>query len=108
MFIPDKIDETPMNSTEINIEKIGALFPGCITEGMGENGKVERMIDFDKLRQELSKIIVDGQQERYGLSWPEKKESYLHRKILLQNQHLDRTRLTAFTLMKLKNIYIER
>lgn len=75
MFIPDKIDETPMNSTEINIEKIGALFPGCITEGMGENGKVERMIDFDKLRQELSKIIVDGQQERYGLSWPEKRKA---------------------------------
>lgn len=80
MFIPDKIDETPINSTEINVEKIGALFPCCITEGIGENGKLERMIDFNKLRQELSKVIVDGPQERYGLNWPEKKESYLYRK----------------------------
>lgn len=75
MFIPDKIDETPMNSTEINVEKIGALFPGCITEGIGRNGKVERMIDFDKLRQELSKVVVDGPQERYGLNWPEKRKA---------------------------------
>lgn len=106
MFIPDKIDETPMNSTEINIEKIGALFPGCITEGMGENGKVERMIDFDKLRQELSKIIVDGQQERYGLSWPEKRKA-----ICIANTPAESTlrpnQADSIYFDEAKNIYIE-
>ena len=95
-----------MNSTEINIEKIGALFPGCITEGMGENGKVERMIDFDKLRQELSKIIVDGQQERYGLSWPEKRKA-----ICIANTPAESTlrpnQADSIYFDEAKNIYIE-
>jgi len=59
--------------TEGNIEKIGQLFPNCLTERIGEDGKVERVIDFDQLRQELSKEIVEGPQERYQFSWPDKK-----------------------------------
>lgn len=61
--------------TEGNIEKIGQLFPNCLTERIGEDGKVERVIDFDQLRQELSKEIVEGPQERYQFTWPDKKRA---------------------------------
>lgn len=61
--------------TESNIEKIGQLFPNCLTEHKGEDGKVEKVIDFDQLRQELSKEIVEGMQERYQFTWPDKKKA---------------------------------
>ena len=61
--------------TESNIEKIGQLFPNCLTERIGEDGKVERAIDFDQLRKELSKDIVEGPQERYQFTWPDKKKA---------------------------------
>ena len=61
--------------TESNIEKIGLLFPNCLTEKIGEDGKVEKAIDFDQLRQELSKEIVEGPQERYQFTWPDKKKA---------------------------------
>lgn len=66
--------QTP-DITESNIEKIGQLFPNCLTERIGEDGKVERVIDFDQLRQELSREIVEGPQERYQFTWPDKKKS---------------------------------
>ena len=59
-----------------NIEKIGALFPNCVTETM-KNGKIVRAIDFDMLRQELSDIVVDGPTERYKFTWPDKRKSVL-------------------------------
>ena len=61
--------------TENNIEIIGRLFPNCLTERIGEDGKVEQVIDFDILRQELSKDIVEGPQERYQFTWPDKKKA---------------------------------
>ena len=61
--------------TESNIEKIGLLFPNCLTERIDEDGKVEKVIDFDQLRQELSKEIVEGPQERYQFTWPDKKKA---------------------------------
>lgn len=61
--------------TDSNIEKIGQLFPNCLTERIGEDGKVEKVIDFDQLRQELSKEIVEGPQERYQFTWPDKKKA---------------------------------
>lgn len=66
--------QTP-DITESNIEKIGKLFPNCLTERIGEDGKVEKAIDFDQLRQELSKEIVEGPQERYQFTWPDKKKA---------------------------------
>ena len=59
-----------------NIEKIGALFPNCVTETM-KGGKVVRAIDFDMLRQELSDVVVEGPTERYQFTWPEKRKSVL-------------------------------
>ena len=58
-----------------NIEIIGQLFPNCLTERIAEDGRVERVIDFDQLRQELSKDIVEGAQERYQFTWPDKKQA---------------------------------
>lgn len=60
--------------TESNIEKIGQLFPNCLSERIGEDGEPEKVIDFDQLRQELSKVIVEGSQERYQFTWPDKKK----------------------------------
>ncbi len=60
---------------ETNIEKIGQLFPSCLTERLDENGRTEAAVDFDKLRQELSKEIVEGPQERYQFTWPGKREA---------------------------------
>ena len=69
MHSPNKVDE--------NIAKIGALFPDCLTEVKNADGEVVRAIDFDMLRQELSSVIVEGNEERYQFTWPDKKKSIL-------------------------------
>ena len=61
--------------TDSNIAKIGQLFPNCLTERIGEDGKPEIVVDFDCLKQELSKEIVEGPQERYQFTWPDKKKA---------------------------------
>ncbi len=63
--------ETP-DLTESNIEKIGFLFPECVTETRDENGELKKAIDFAKLKQRLSKDIVEGR-ESYEFSWVGKK-----------------------------------
>ena len=71
----DKLKMYTADITDANIQKIGELFPNCLTERLDENGKPERAIDFDKLKQELSKEIVEGNQERYQFTWPGKREA---------------------------------
>lgn len=58
--------------TAQNIEKIGALFPNCITETVDENGKMKKAINFDLLRQMLSGDVVEGD-EVYEFTWVGKK-----------------------------------
>lgn len=65
-----------LDGVAANIDKIGALFPNCVTETM-KDGKVVRAIDFDMLRQELSDVVVEGPTERYQFTWPEKRKSVL-------------------------------
>jgi adenine-specific DNA-methyltransferase len=65
------------NLTQKNITRIRELFPGCVTEAKGKDGKVRLAVDFDQLRQELSESIVEGSQERYHLNWPGKREALL-------------------------------
>ena len=72
----DKLKMHSLDGVAANIEKIGALFPNCVTETM-KNGKIVRSIDFDMLRQELSDIVVDGPTERYKFTWPDKRKSVL-------------------------------
>lgn len=76
----EKLNMHTQDITDVNIETIGRLFPNCLTErvvGKDKNGKgiIGKGIDFDKLRQELSKGIVEGQQERYQFTWPGKREA---------------------------------
>jgi len=65
-----------LDGVQRNIDLIGKLFPNAITE-VKRNGKVEHAIDFDVLRQELSDSIVEGREERYQFTWPDKKKAML-------------------------------
>lgn len=66
-----------LNKVDDNIKKIGALFPNCVTERKNDAGEVEYAIDFDMLKQELSAVVVEGKEERYQFTWPDKKKSIL-------------------------------
>lgn len=113
-----------------NIEWVAARFPGCITESRNAKGEAARVVDFDLLRQEFSKEIVDGPQERYHLNWPGKRESLLAtnapiaktlrpcrgesvkfdvtRHLLIEGDNLDALKLLQETyLNKVKMIYID-
>ena len=65
------------NIVDENIRRIAELFPNCITERKNVNGEIEYAVDFDMLRQELSAVIVEGNEERYQFTWPDKKKSIL-------------------------------
>lgn len=73
------MEKLKMHSPDLsqdNIAKIRELFPGCVTEARDEvTGKLRLAVDFDQLRQELSDSIVEGEQERYRLEWPGKREA---------------------------------
>ncbi|MFZ7093601.1 site-specific DNA-methyltransferase [Primorskyibacter sp. 2E233] len=74
----DEIEKLKMHSPDLtaqNVERIAALFPGCVTESTGPDGTLRRAVDFDLLRQELSDSIVEGPQERYHLDWPGKRQA---------------------------------
>ncbi len=60
-----------------NIEKIAELFPNVITEAKDEKGNLVKAVDFELLKQELSDRVVEGDRERYRLTWPGKKEAML-------------------------------
>lgn len=78
MHTPDLADE--------NFQKLAALFPNAVTETKDENGNVVRAIDADVLRQEISATVVEGPQERYQFTWPDKKKS-----VVLANQPIAKT-----------------
>ena len=71
----EKLHMQTHNIVDENIKKIAELFPNCLTERFDENGKPEAAIDFDQLRQELSKDIVEGPEERYQFTWPDKRNA---------------------------------
>lgn len=72
----DTLKMHSLDGVQRNIEMIGKLFPNAITE-VKRDGKVEHAIDFDVLRQELSDSIVEGREERYQFTWPDKKKAML-------------------------------
>ena len=94
------------NLVDANIEKISALFPSCITETQDENGQLKKAIDFDLLKQELSQVLVEGEQERYRLDWVGKKEA-----ILTANAPIAKTlrpcRDESVNFDKTENLFIE-
>ena len=73
----DKLKMSTPDLTDKNIEQIGSLFPNVITETRDENGTVKKAVDFDLLKQALSKNLVEDDNERYRLDWPGKKASLL-------------------------------
>ncbi|MBP3313467.1 MAG: site-specific DNA-methyltransferase [Oscillospiraceae bacterium] len=102
----DKLKMHSINKVDENIEKIGKLFPNCITERKNEKGEVEYAIDFDMLKQELSAVVVEGNEERYQFTWPDKKKS-----ILLANAPIAKTlrpcREESVDFDNTENLYIE-
>ncbi|MBE9402496.1 site-specific DNA-methyltransferase [Acinetobacter albensis] len=94
------------NLVDANIEKISALFPNCITETKDENGDLKKVVDFDLLKQELSQVLVEGEQERYRLDWVGKKEA-----ILTANAPIAKTlrpcREESVNFDKTENLFIE-
>ena len=72
----DNLKMHSIDGVQRNIDLIGKLFPNAITE-VKRDGKVEHAIDFDVLRQELSDSIVEGREERYQFTWPDKKKAML-------------------------------
>lgn len=116
--------------TDQNILKLAELFPNCVTEARDEKGNLKKSIDFDILRQELSKNIVEGPQERYHLNWPGKREALLTanapvaktlrpcreesvdfditRNLFIEGDNLDALKLLQETYLgKVKMIYID-
>ena len=69
-----------------NYKKLAELFPNAVTESIDEDGNVVRSIDKDVLQQEINTTVLDGTQERYQFTWPDKKKS-----ILLANQPIAKT-----------------
>ena len=73
----DKLKMQTADGVQDNIGRIAELFPECITEANDQMGGVKRSIDFDKLRQLLSSDIVEGNEERYQFTWPDKRKAIL-------------------------------
>lgn len=70
------MEKLKMQSSDVvvgNVAKIAAIFPQCVTERKNTEGKVERAIDFEKLKAELSDDVIDGGEERYQFTWPDKR-----------------------------------
>lgn len=82
----DKLKMHTPNLADENFKKLAALFPNAVTETKDENGEVVRAIDADVLRQEISAAVVEGSQERYQFTWPDKKKS-----VVLANQPIAKT-----------------
>lgn len=71
----DKLKMQSPNVVSENIKYIAERFPNCLTESRDDNGKPVQVIDFDLLRQELSKDMVEGPEERYQFTWPDKRNA---------------------------------
>ena len=82
----DKLKMHTPNLADENFKKLAALFPNAVTETINEDGEVVRAIDADVLRQEISATVVEGSQERYQFTWPDKKKS-----VVLANQPIAKT-----------------
>ena len=71
----EKLNMQTTSIVDENIRRIGELFPNCLTEVKDEKGRPKVAIDFDLLRQELSRDIVEGPEERYQFTWPDKRNA---------------------------------
>lgn len=102
----EKLKMKPRDAAEGNVAKIAALFPQCVTERLNKEGKPELAIDFDKLRAELSKDVLDEGEERYQFTWPDKRAASR-----LANEPTDKTLRpdieASVNFWNTENLYIE-
>ena len=102
----EKLKMQTADMAEKNIELLGQLFPNCLTEKKNDEGKLVRAIDFDKLRQELACEVVEGAEERYQFTWPDKRAA-----IRLANAPTNKTlrpcREESVDFDNTENLYIE-
>ena len=95
-----------LNKIDENVSKIAALFPNCVTEAKADDGSITKKIDFDLLKQELSNTLVEGREERYQFTWPDKKQA-----ILTANAPINKTlrpcREESVDFDTTENLYIE-
>ena len=102
----DKLRMQTANKADENFRKLAAMFPNAVTETINENGEVVRAIDKDVLMQEISCSVVDGNEERYQFTWPDKKKS-----VLLANAPINKTlrpcREESVDFDTTENLYIE-
>lgn len=103
----DKLRMTSANGVQQNIEKIQQLFPDCVTETIDERtGELVHKVDFEKLQQNLSDVIVSEREERYQFTWPDKKKA-----ILLANAPINAAlrpcREESVDFDNTQNLYIE-
>lgn len=101
----DKLRMMSMDNVQMNVEKIQKLFPNAVTEVL-RDGKPTLAIDFDVLKQELSAELIDDKEERYQMTWPDKKKS-----ILLANTPISATlrpcKEESVDFDNTQNLYIE-
>lgn len=102
----DKLKMQTANKADENFRKLAAMFPNAVTETINENGEVVRAIDKDVLMQEIACTVVDGNEERYQFTWPDKKKS-----VLLANAPISKTlrpcREESVDFDTTENLYIE-
>ena len=102
----DKLRMQTANKADDNFKKLAAMFPNAVTETINESGEVVRAIDKDVLMQEISCTVVDGNEERYQFTWPDKKKS-----VLLANAPINKTlrpcREESVDFDTTENLYIE-
>lgn len=103
----DKLRMQSSNGVEDNITKIAQLFPDCVTETMDErSGQPKHLIDFEKLKQNLSDSVISERAERYQFTWPDKSKA-----ILLANSPINATlrpcREESVDFDNTQNLYIE-
>ena len=102
----DKLKMQTANKADENYRKLAELFPNAVTETIDENGEVVRAIDKDVLMQEIAVKVVDGREERYQFTWPDKKKS-----VLLANAPISKTlrpcREESVDFDNTENLYIE-
>lgn len=102
----DKLKMQTANKADENFKKLAEMFPNAVTETIDENGEVVRAIDKDVLMQEINTKVVDGNEERYQFTWPDKKKS-----VLLANAPINKTlrpcREESVDFDNTENLYIE-
>lgn len=102
----DKLRMQTANKADKNFHKLAAMFPNAVTETKDENGEVVRAIDKDVLMQEINTRVVDGREERYQFTWPDKKKA-----VLLANAPINKTlrpcREDSVDFDNTENLYIE-